>query len=128
MIAFLKIISFPVRLVIFILLAIVSGIIFSVIRTFGIILLSAGSIASTLIQLAAGMFSVLVIIDLISLFTDSGTAAFTTPVKDFILLGISLLISLFGAYMPIILEFIVGLTLTISDFLWTGAKKTLFCK
>lgn len=128
MIAFLKIISFPVRLVIFLMLATVSGIIFSVIRTFGIILLSAGSIASTLIQLAAGMFSVLVIIDLISLFTDSGTAAFTTPVKDFILLGISLLISLFGAYMPIILEFIVGLTLTISDFLWTGAKKTLFCK
>lgn len=128
MITFLKIISFPVRFVIFILLAIVSGIIFSVIRTFGIILLSAGSIASTLIQLAAGMFSVLVIIDLISFFSDSGTAAFTSPVKDFILLGISLLISLFGAYMPIILEFIVEFTLTISDFLWTGAKKTLFCK
>lgn len=128
MITFLKIISFPVRLVIFLMLATVSGIIFSVIRTFGIILLSAGSIASALIQLAAGMFSVLVIIDLISLFTDSGTAAFTSPVKDFILLGISLLISLFGAYMPIILEFIVELTLTISDFLWTGAKKTLFCK
>lgn len=128
MITFLKIISFPVRLPIFILLAIVSGIIFSVIRTFGIILLSAGSIASTLIQLAAGMFSVLVIIDLISFFTDSGTAAFTSPVKDFILFGISLLISLFGAYMPIILEFILELTLTISDFLWTGAKKTLFCK
>lgn len=128
MITFLKIISFPVRLPIFILLAIVSGIIFSVIRTFGIILLSAGSIASTLIQLAAGMFSVLVIIDLISFFSDSGTAAFTSPVKDFILLGISLLISLFGAYMPKILEFTVELALIISDFLWTGAKKTLFCK
>lgn len=128
MITFFKIISFPVRLVIFFLLATVSGVIFSGIRMFGIILLSASSIASTLIQLAAGMFSVLVIIDLISLLSDSGTAAFTSPVKDFILLGISLLISLFGAYIPKILEFTVELALTISVLLWTGAKKVLFCK
>ena len=128
MIIFLKIISLPIRLPVFIILAAVSGLIFTVVRTFGIVLLSAGSLVSTLIQLAAGIFSVLVIIDLINLFSDTGTSAFSTPVKDFILLGISLLIGLFGTFLPKILEFTMGLAMTIAVLQWRGAKKVLLCR
>lgn len=128
MIVLLKIISLPIRLPVFIILAVLSGSFFTVVRTFGIVLLSAGSLVSTLIQLAAGIFSVLVIIDLINLFSDTGTSAFSTPVKDFILLGISLLIGLFGTFLPKILEFTMGLAMTIAVLLWRGAKKVLLCR
>lgn len=120
MITFLKIISFPFRLIIFILLAILSSV-FSGIRAFEKFLIkhNAVSLFSTIIIFMTAIFTVHLLIRVVCSIFNSD---FASLLKDAVWLGLCWLFNLLGAYLSDFFEYVS----VISEQLWRGAKKVLF--
>lgn len=120
MITFLKIISFPFRLIIFILLAVLSAV-FSGIRTFEKFLIKHNAVFlfSTIIILMTALFTIYLLIRMVCNIFNSD---FALLLKDAFGLGLCWLFSLLGAYLSDFFEYVS----IISEKLWRRAKKVLF--
>ncbi len=124
---FLKILSFPIRFVIFILFAVVSLILFLFNYSAGIILVTAagllsiaGKILSGLVVLCIGGYAALCLLKIYEPTTDELKSLVLPFVIIIILSGLL-------AVMPFIAEKLITILAIVSAFLWRTAKIVITC-
>ena len=124
---FLKILSFPIRFVIFILFAVVSLILFLFNYSAGIILVTAagllsiaGKILSGLVVLCIGGYAALCLRNIYEPTTDELKSLVLPFVIIIILSGLL-------AVMPFIAEKLITILAIVSAFLWRTAKIVITC-
>lgn len=123
---FLKILSFPIRLVLFLLLAALSGIIFMINITIGMVLCAASGLIRALgvgfMILATGNFVITYIL-------DYDTLSLEYPIWQVVIVtAVLLLIMAIFYFLPVISQTAVTLVQAAVMWIWYLAKTILFCR
>ena len=126
---FLKIISFPVRLIFFLLIAIISGIVSGLNHTLGLLLIFSASVVSFIGSLVTGTAIIAGVI------IAGGIIFFHDKFESFTDNILYLIISCVGItavcipliLMPILAEKLFDVCDTFAEWLWALAKMILFC-
>lgn len=126
---FLKIISFPVRLIFFLLIAIISGIVSGLNHTLGLLLIFSASVVSFIGSLVTGtaIIAGVIIAGEIIFFPDK-FESFTDNILYLIIscVGITA-VCIPLILMPILAEKLFDVCDTFAEWLWALAKMILFC-
>lgn len=129
MVIFLKIISFPVRLILFLLIAIISGIVSGLNHTLGLLLIFSASVVSFIGSLVTGtaIIAGVIIAGGIIFFPDK-FESFTDNIPYLIIscVGITA-VCIPLILMPILAEKLFDVCDTFAEWLWALAKMILFC-
>lgn len=129
MVIFLKIISFPVRLIFFLLIAIISGIVSGLNHTLGLLLIFSANVVSFIGSLVTGTAIIAGVI------IAGGIIFFPDKFESFTDNILYLIISCVGItavcipliLMPILAEKLFDVCDTFAEWLWALAKMILFC-
>lgn len=126
---FLKIISFPIRLGLFIVFAVLALIVSGLNHTFVMFL----NIAAAVIAFLGSIFSGLMILGIISrVIIEIAANGNVKSVHDTVIFcltstGIALLFGLVCGFMPVISSCLFAILLKAAEWMWAFAKMTLFC-
>ena len=125
----LKILSFPIRLPLFLIFAIISAVLSGFTMTVGVLLLLAVRLMASAGTLITVLFSIVAGIEIFSLVFQAEKYAFSdnSPVKMLILLGIVYAACFILSLLPVVIEKALGLLLSAAAGIWQLAKRILFC-
>lgn len=126
----LKILTFPLRLPIFLIFAVVAAVISGFTMTAGVLILLAVRLLSSASTLFTVLFTIAAAIEIGCLIFQPDKYSFTgnTPVKVLILLGGLYAVCFILSLLPNITEKAFGLLLTAAASIWGLAKLILFCR
>ncbi len=125
----LKILSFPIRLPLFLIFAIISAVLSGFAMTVGVLLLLAVRLMASAGTLITVLFSIVAGIEIFCLVFQAEKYAFSdnSPVKMLILLGIVYAACFILSLLPVVIEKALGLLLSAAAGIWQLAKRILFC-
>ncbi len=123
---FLKIITFPIRLVLFLVIALISGIMFALNNTIGVVC----CVASELIQkIGVGLMTLGIASYVITFIIDYERMSENVSLRDTVIFGVLLLIIMAVFYfLPVIAQVIFAWVQVAAIWLWEIAKKILLLK
>lgn len=123
---FLKIITFPIRLVLFLVIALISGIMFALNNTIGVVC----CVASELIQkIGVGLMTLGIASYVIIFIIDYERMSENVSLRDTVIFGVLLLIVMAVFYfLPVIAQVIFAWVQVAAIWLWEIAKKILLLK
>ncbi len=123
---FFKIITFPVRLVLFLVIALISGIIFALNNTIGMVC----CVASGLIQkIGVGIMSLGMCSYVITFILDYERMSERVSLRDNVLFGVLIIVTMAVFYfLPVIAQTVFAWIQLAAIWLWEIAKTILFCR
>lgn len=126
----LKVISFPVRLKLFLTFGIISAAISGLAMTAGVLLVLAVRLIASAGTLFTVLFSAAAVIEICCLFFQPEKYTFSdnSPIKILILLGILYAACFLLFLLPTAAEKILALFLSAAAGIWSFAKLILFCR
>ncbi len=126
----LKILSFPVRLPLFLILALISAAIAGFTMTVGVLVLMAVRLISSASTIITVLFSVCAVIEICCLIFQQEKYSFSgnSPVKIIIMLAALYVVCFIFSLLPGIADKAFGLLLTATAGIWRLAKLILLCK
>lgn len=126
----IKILSFPIRLPLFLIFALLSAVISGFAMTVGVLLLLTVRLIASASTVVTALFSVCVIIELCCQIFQPEKYAFSdnSPIKIIILLVGLYAVCFILSLLPGITEKAFGLLLTVAATIWRFSKLILFCK
>lgn len=126
----LKIISFPVRLPLFLIFGLIAAVISGFTMTAGVLLLLAVRLIASAGTLFTVLFSIAAIIEICCLIFQPEKYSFSdnSPLKVLLLLGILFAACFILSLLPTVIEKLFGLLLAAAAGIWGFAKLILFCR
>ncbi|MDE5772177.1 MAG: hypothetical protein K2I06_11225 [Ruminococcus sp.] len=130
MVMLLKILSFPIRLVLFLVLGLVALVVISLTQTLGILLMISANLVSAIGKIFTGGLIVVCLIELYhTVFKpDEFHAEGLTPFKICIFILILAVMFFLTSFLPPAVEKIYEFLLITVAYIWGFAKFILFCK
>lgn len=130
MIMLLKILSFPVRFIIFLVFGLIALVLISVTLIFGVLLLLSAHLISAAVKLFTGGLIVVFLIELYSVIfkPDEFHAEGMTPLKICVCIAVLAVLFFLSSFLPPVVEKIYGFLLVASAYIWGFARFILFCK
>lgn len=125
-----KIISFPVRLPLFLIFGLIAAVISGFTMTVGVLLLLAVKLIASAGTLFTVLFSIAAIIEICCLIFQPEKYAFSgnTPLNVLMLLGILYAVCFILSLLPTVVEKAFGLLLAAAAGIWSFARLILFCR
>lgn len=130
MIMLLKILSFPIRFIMFLVMGLIALVLISVTQIFGVLLLLSAHLISAVVKLFTGGLIVVFLIELYSVIfkPDEFHAEGMTPLKICVCIAILAVLFFLSSFLPPVVEKIYEILLIASACIWNFARFILFCR